>query len=107
MSSRAALIWCPFPDEGIARGIVRTLLDERLIACGNLVPTLQSQFLWDGAVDSGTECGALLKTTTLRMAAAMKRLEGLHPYDLPAITGWAVETTDATLAWLERDTRPD
>ena len=46
MSGEAALIWCPFPDAESARVAIGTLLDERLIACGNMVPGVQSLFRW-------------------------------------------------------------
>jgi len=100
----AALIWCPFPDEDSARVAIAALLDERLIACGNLVPGMSSLFAWKGERNSEAECGALLKTTVARLTPAMERLDTLHPYDTPAITGWPVFATAATKAWLERET---
>lgn len=100
----AALIWCPFPDEERARTAIAALLDERLIACGNIVPGLTSYFVWQGERDSADECGALLKTSAARLELAMERLEALHPYETPAITGWPVIATSATREWLERET---
>jgi periplasmic divalent cation tolerance protein len=104
VSGEAALIWCPFPDEEQARAAVAALLDERLIACANMVPGMRSLFAWEGERSSSQECGALLKTTQARLAAAMERLEMLHPYDTPAITAWPVTTTAATGDWLNQET---
>jgi periplasmic divalent cation tolerance protein len=101
----AALIWCPFPDEAAARAAAATLLDERLIACANMVPGLRSLFAWQGARDEGGECGALLKTTAPLLDAVMRRLAELHPYETPAITGWTVRADAGTLAWLGAETR--
>ena len=42
------LIWCPFPDEGEARRVAGTLLDEGLIACANIVPGMISLYVWQG-----------------------------------------------------------
>ena len=100
----AALIWCPFPDEEQAQKIVGMLLHERLIACGNLVSNMSSLFAWQGERASETECGALLKTSAARLKQAMERLETLHPYDTPAITGWPAMATSATRDWLESET---
>ena len=100
----AALIWCPFPDEPAARAAAGALLDERLIACVNLVPGLEALFAWSGERGEGRETGALFKTTAARLGAAMDRLRALHPYDTPAITGWTVRAEAGTLAWLQGET---
>lgn len=105
MSMEAALIWCPFPDEEQARAAIGALLDERLIACANVVPGMRSLFAWQGGRSCEQECGVLLKTTAERLAAAMDRLEQLHPYDTPAITAWPVMATAATRDWLAQETR--
>ncbi|HEU4821319.1 MAG TPA: divalent-cation tolerance protein CutA [Qipengyuania sp.] len=104
MSAEAALIWCPFPDAGSARQAVEALLDERLVACGNVVPGMSSHFAWQSGRIAEVECGVLFKTTAVRLGAAMERLQTLHPYDTPAITGWPVFATAATREWLERET---
>ncbi len=100
----AALIWSPFPDEAAARASVAALLDERLIACGNLVPGIHSLFVWRSAPGESDECGALLKTTAALRERAMRRLAELHPYETPAITGWTVHADAGTAAWLSSET---
>lgn len=99
-----ALMWCPFPDEATAREAILVLLDERLIACGNLVPGMRSLFAWQGEREESQECGALLKTTAMMLDTAMTRLAELHPYDTPAITAWTVRADMGTLAWLRAET---
>ncbi len=97
----AALAWCPFPDSESARAAAGTLLDERLIACANILGAIESHFVWEGARASGTEVGVLFKTTAERLEDLVERLGELHPYDTPAIFGWLVdEVHPATLAWL-------
>ncbi len=99
--SGAALAWCPFPDAESARAAAATLLDERLIACANILGAIESHFVWEGARASGTEVGVLFKTTAERLEDLVERLGELHPYDTPAIMGWLVdETHPATLVWL-------
>lgn len=103
-SALAALIWCPFPDEGAARAAAAELLDARLIACANLFPGVEALFIWRGERGENRETGALFKTTAARLDEAMRRLAELHPYDTPAITGWTVRAGAGTLAWLEEET---
>jgi len=99
--TKAALVWCPFPDAETARAIAGTLLDEKLIACANIMPTIESVFTWKDAVSSEIECGVLFKTTDDKLDALTTRLAELHPYETPAIMGWLVDKTPPqTLAWL-------
>jgi periplasmic divalent cation tolerance protein len=104
----AALVWCPFPDSDTARSIAGQLLDERLIACANILGGLESHFLWQGARDTAQETGVLFKTSAARLDAVVERLGKLHPYDTPAIVGWRADAAlPATLAWLAAATQPD
>ena len=98
----AALIWCPFPSAEDARAVSEQLLDEKLIACANILPHIVSVFAWQGSVQSGSEAAALMKTRADRLEAATQRLSELHPYDAPAIAGWiADQTPSVTQSWLE------
>lgn len=98
----SALIWSPFANREQAAKAAASLLEERLIACANLVDGVQSMFLWQGRVDEATECGALFKTDGALLDQAIRRLEQLHPYDEPAIMGWHCDAAaDATRAWLQ------
>lgn len=107
-AATAALIWCPFPDADCARAIAGQLLDERLVACANILGEFQSLFVWQGARDSACETGVLFKTSAARLDDAVGRLGKLHPYDTPAIVGWRVDTAlPATIAWLAAATQQD
>ncbi|MET0251289.1 MAG: divalent-cation tolerance protein CutA [Novosphingobium sp.] len=97
----AALIWCPFPDETSAATAARTLLDERLVACANLLPGVRSLYLWQGERGEAREVVAVFKTAAALLTAAVERLATLHPYDTPAIAGWRCDAAaEATLDWL-------
>jgi periplasmic divalent cation tolerance protein len=99
--SRAALIYTITSDADNARSIAGTLLDERLIACANIVGEIESVFVWEGARQSSRECAVLFKTTTDALEAAVARLGELHPYDTPAIVANACSHAHAsTLEWL-------
>lgn len=99
--SGAALVWCPFPDVESARAAADALLDDRLIACANILGSIESRFVWDGARATGTEVAVLFKTTPERLDDVVERLGELHPYDTPAIIGWQADTAHpATFAWL-------
>ena len=96
----AAFIWSPFASEDDAAKAAAQLLDEGLIACANLMP-VRSLYVWKGERGEARECGALFKTTDGLLDKAIARLAEIHPYEMPAITGWrADKAAPATAAWL-------
>ncbi len=99
----SALIWCPFADADQARRVARALLEERLIACANIVPGVVSVFEWQGEVSEADEVGVLFKTHADLLDRAIARIEQLHPYESPAIVGWhGYSVGVATGEWLSR-----
>ena len=101
MTGGAALIWCLFPDADSARIGAGQLLADGLIACANILPGVESLFIWQGKADSAVEVGMLCKTTADRLDAAIARLGALHPYETPAIIGWQADAAHPlTLQWL-------
>lgn len=101
-----ALIWCPFPDAPSAAAVAKLLLDERLIACANILPTMLALFEWDGAREEASEAGVLFKTDAALLERAMARLSEEHPYEEPAILAWRCDAASpGTMAWLGALTR--
>ncbi|WP_086606861.1 divalent-cation tolerance protein CutA [Erythrobacter donghaensis] len=101
MMPGAALVWCPFPEIESARVAADALLDDRLIACANILGSVESRFVWDGARAVGSEVGVLCKTTSERLEDVIERLGELHPYDTPAVIGWHADAAHpATFTWL-------
>ena len=97
----SALIYTVFAERDEARAVAKHLLDERLIACANVIGRTEALFEWDGERDEGEEIAVLFKTHADRLDAAVARLEQLHPYDTPAILGWRADASGAvTGAWL-------
>jgi periplasmic divalent cation tolerance protein len=96
----AAVIWCPFPDEDTAAAAAGVLLDEGLVACANILPSVRSLFVWQGAREEAHEAAALFKTRAQLLDAALARLGAIHPYDTPAAVGWHCDAAPATLEWL-------
>ena len=97
----SALIYAPFPDRETARAVATQLLDEKLIACANLLGEVESLYEWDGERGESSEMGVLFKTDASLLDEAVARLEALHPYETPAVLGWKCDAVGpATSAWL-------
>lgn len=97
----AALIYAPFPDRESARSVAVALLDEKLIACANLLGEVESLYEWNGERGESREIGVLFKTDASLLERAVARIEALHPYRTPAVLGWKCDAAGAeTAAWL-------
>ena len=103
----SALIWCPFADAASAAAAARQLLDERLIACANILPPMHSIYAWQGELHEAAEVGVLFKTDASVLALATARLAEIHPYDAPAVLGWRTDTAARpTAEWLWASVQP-
>ena len=75
-----------------AVSIVTTLVEERVIACGNILPGVTSIYRWQGAVQTEPEVMVVLKTTDDKVSALLERVRALHPYDVPELLVLTVES---------------
>ena len=71
------------PDLKTARKLAKLALKERLIACANLIPKVESHYWWEGKMEVGAEVLMVLKTTEARLGALEKLIIAHHPYDTP------------------------
>ncbi|MDX1624073.1 MAG: divalent-cation tolerance protein CutA [Gemmatimonadota bacterium] len=100
---RLVLTTCP--DEAVARSLALALVEERLAACGNVVPGIASIYRWKGSIETEGEALLLLKTTAGRVPALSERLGELHPYDVPELLELEVERgATAYLRWVVEET---
>ncbi|MFC3532545.1 divalent-cation tolerance protein CutA [Vogesella facilis] len=82
---KVLLVVCNVPDAMLASRLAETLVAERLAACANILPECESVYRWQGQVERAREVPLLLKTTDTVYAALERRIQELHPYDVPEI----------------------
>jgi periplasmic divalent cation tolerance protein len=63
--------------------LARELVEQRLAACVNIIPRIESIYRWQGHVETDAEQLLLIKTTRERLDALRERLMARHPYDVP------------------------
>ncbi|BCS94261.1 Divalent-cation tolerance protein CutA [Metallosphaera sp. J1] len=85
MNGKYVLVISTLPGMEEGKRIARTLVEEKLAACVNLVPGLVSIYRWEGKVTEDSEVLALIKTNSDRLDELIKRLKELHPYKVPEI----------------------
>jgi periplasmic divalent cation tolerance protein len=85
MAKAILLALSTFPDIETARRIANQLVTEKLAACANILPAIESIYRWKGKIEMGNEILVLFKTSKDQQAAFEKKLQAVHPYDVPEI----------------------
>lgn len=100
------LVFCTVPDRETGQRLARTLVEERLAACVNLLPGIASVYRWQGKVEDSEECLLLIKSRAALFTALRDRIVALHPYELPEIIGVPLNAGSAAyLNWINENTR--
>jgi periplasmic divalent cation tolerance protein len=96
-----ALVLTTIPLDFDAARLASTLVSERLAACVNVLPAMQSIYRWKGTVEQASEHQLVIKTTAGRVGELQQRLKALHPYDVPEVLVLSVAAgSESYLAWL-------
>ena len=77
------VVFSTFANEADAARVARVLVEERLIACANLLPGARSIYRWQDGVADQSEVVVLMKTRKQDWTAFLSRLHDLHPYEVP------------------------
>ncbi len=95
-------------DEAKAVQIARTLVEDRLAACVQVLGPMTSTYRWKGQVETSREWLCVAKTRQdlyARVEAAIRRV---HSYEVPEILALPVVAGSRDyLAWLEGEVGPD
>jgi len=90
------------PNKHEAANIVRTLLEEKLIACANILDKVHSLFWWREKVEDEEESLVLMKSKQTLFKKLSDRITELHSYDVPEILALPiVKGSQAYLDWIK------
>ena len=86
---RVVICNCPVAKAG---EIAKTLVQEKIAACVNIIPGVKSFYFWEGKLCEDEESTLLIKLRKSDFSVLEKRINELHPYDVPEIV--ALNVTD-------------
>lgn len=100
-TNKICLVLTTFADETSAEQVVRQLVEERLAACGTILPQARSIYRWKDQIEDTRETVVLFKTASSISSELKARLLTLHPYETPEILIWEPsESGSAYAAWV-------
>ena len=107
MEAERFVVFVTAPKGELAAQIARTLVEEKLAACVNILPSVRSIYFWDDAVQDDEEQLLIIKTTAERYPALEERVRALHSYEVAEVIALPIERGSADyLSWLTAGCRP-
>jgi periplasmic divalent cation tolerance protein len=105
MTSEYVVVLTTLPGDADGPGFGRSLVDDRLAACVNILPPMESIYRWEGRVEHESERQVIIKTSRERVAALWERVRELHPFEVPEFLVLSiVDGNDAYLRWVREST---
>lgn len=99
--SEFSLFYITCPNTETAEKIGLKLLEEKLIACTNIIPGMRSQYWWQGKIETASEVVLILKGKSSHKKDIEALLKELHPYDNPCFLQLEIKNGSAEyLEWL-------
>ncbi len=86
--------------------IARAIVEARLAACVNVIPTVRSFYVWEGRLTEDSEATLLIKTRTTLVEALTAEVRAIHPYSVPEVIAVPLseQGNPAYLAWVRKET---
>lgn len=96
-----ASIYSPFPNQEQAERVAETLLNEKRIACANIVQGVTSLYFWGGQIQKDNEVIVFFKTSLSHVKETIQRIEELHPYEVPAVIQLEAQANSSYAQWVK------
>jgi len=91
-------------DEAV--DLAKTLVEERLVACVNIVPGLRSIYWWQGKVEDEPEVLCIMKTRSNLFESLRDRVRELHSYEVEEIIALPIVAGNLPyLDWIRENTK--
>lgn len=101
---KLSLGYTTFPTKAEAKNTVLALLEERLIACANIVDGVESYFTWEDEIEQAREVIVFFKTKQKNQDKIIRMVRELHSYEIPCVVFTPLENGNtAFLKWVEEN----
>jgi periplasmic divalent cation tolerance protein len=104
-NSNFAMIYVTAADHEQALAIGKALVSARLVACANVLPSVNSVYWWDDAVQEGQEAVLIAKTTAALVDVVIAKVRELHTYSCPCVVALPIIAGNPDfLSWIAAET---
>jgi periplasmic divalent cation tolerance protein len=102
LEQRFLIIFCTTASEQEAADISKTVVEEGLAACANIIPQIRSIYRWKEEIWDKGETLIIIKSREELFEKIRSRIKELHSYEVPEIAAVPLDKGDAAyLQWIE------
>ncbi len=95
------IIYVPCKDSSEAKLIARSIIEAKLSACVNIIPSIFSVYRWKGKIEEQKEALIIIKTRSNLVDRVVSHIQRIHSYNTPEIIIFdKTNTTKAIDKWL-------
>lgn len=99
------VVFITAPNEEEAVKIAKTIVEEKLAGCVNIVKNVRSIYSWQGKIEDDAEVLLIVKSRAELFERLEKRVRELHSYTVPEVIYIKIEKgSDSYLKWLDEVT---
>lgn len=103
--SEFIIIFCTTNDFQNAKQIAKQIVNEKLCACVNILPSVSSVYSWENNVQEDDEILMIIKTKKTLFDTLCSRIKELHPYEVPEIISTEIiQGSKSYLDWISNNT---
>ncbi|KAG7573519.1 Divalent ion tolerance protein CutA [Arabidopsis suecica] len=100
------VVYVTVPNREAGKKLANSIVQEKLAACVNIVPGIESVYEWEGKVQSDSEELLIIKTRQSLLESLTEHVNANHEYDVPEVIAMPITGgSDKYLEWLKNSTR--
>ncbi|RCV42855.1 hypothetical protein SEVIR_9G251500v4 [Setaria viridis] len=100
------VVYVTVPNREAGKKLAGSIISEKLAACVNIVPGVESVYWWEGKVQSDAEELLIIKTRESLLDALTEHVKANHEYDVPEVIALPIKGGNLKyLEWLKNSTR--
>ena len=105
MASDYILVMSTVPSEDQGKEIARTLINEKLVPCVNIIPAVKSLYMWKNKLNEDDELILIMKSKASLFDKIKERILELHSYECPEIIALPIiNGFESYLNWIDENT---
>lgn len=100
-SDSSSVAFVTAPDDKVAKKLAKGLIEQKLAACVNIIPNIQSIYMWEGELNEDSEYLMMIKTRTSRFEELSKWIRDNHPYSVAEVISLPIKNGNPPyMKWL-------
>lgn len=98
------ILFTTVDKKSTARRLAEMALKNRMAGCVQIIPGIESHYVWKGKKEVAREFILLAKTTISKRAGLQKLWQNIHPYDCPELVSLSGRAASAYARWIKSST---